>query len=72
MRTIRVSDLPDTFPVKKSTLYVWKHKGLFPGLFVKIGGVLLLDLDKWYELLKHHRTVKATLRRKGFELKSHD
>jgi hypothetical protein len=39
----------------KSTMYKWAHLNKFPGLFTKIGGALLLDLDKLDEIIENGR-----------------
>ncbi len=35
----------NNLPLKKSTLYKWKHLHKFPELFVKLGGALFVDLN---------------------------
>jgi hypothetical protein len=42
----------DGLPLKKSTLYKWKHLGKCPGLFVKIGGALFIDLNILQEVVE--------------------
>ena len=54
-RYLRISQLPENFPVKKSTLYKWKHLKIFPGLFIKFGGILLIDLRVLQEILEQGR-----------------
>jgi hypothetical protein len=41
--------------VKISTLYKWAHIKKFPGLFCKLSGALLIDLDKFDELIENGR-----------------
>jgi hypothetical protein len=47
MRLLRVTKIPDDFPIATQTLYRWHHEGRFPHLFKKIGGTLCLDMDKF-------------------------
>ncbi|MGA8141171.1 MAG: hypothetical protein WB948_10830 [Desulfobaccales bacterium] len=41
---VRVSKA-DALPIKRSTLYKWNHLRKFPQLFLKVGGMLFVDLD---------------------------
>jgi len=45
----------DNLPVKKSTLYKWRHLKKFSGLFVKFSGMLFVDLDVLDELIEAGR-----------------
>jgi hypothetical protein len=51
---VRVSKV-DSLPVAKSTLYKWKHMGKFPRLFVKLSGMLFVDMDELGELMEAGR-----------------
>jgi hypothetical protein len=64
MNTVRVSKLGDVLdcPIKPSTAYKWAHLGKYPQLFIKFGGILLLDLDKMGELLESKRLSKLQKR----------
>lgn len=42
-------------PIKRSTLYKWKHIKKYPHLFIKLGGAVFVDLDKLNELLEAGR-----------------
>jgi len=35
----------DSLPLRKSTLYKWRHLGKFPQLFIKLGGAVFVDID---------------------------
>ena len=50
-------------PFSPSTLYHWHSRGRYPGLFVKIGRSVFLDLRKWQELVGRSRS-KPRIRRK--------
>jgi len=45
----------DSLPLAKSTLYKWKHLGKCPGLFVKLGGALFVDLNVLEEIIEAGR-----------------
>jgi hypothetical protein len=45
----------DNLPLKKSTLYKWKHLGKHPKLFVKLGGALFVDLKVLDEIIERGR-----------------
>jgi len=47
---IEKDDLP--VPIAKSTLYKYAKKRLYPGLFVRVGGMVFIDLDKVSLLIK--------------------
>ena len=41
--------------VKISTLYKWMHLNKYPGLFCKLSGALLIDIDKYNEIIDNGR-----------------
>ena len=43
VRLSHVNKHPD-IPLKASTLYKWRHTKRYPGLFVKVGGAVFVDL----------------------------
>lgn len=47
---IEKDDLP--VPIAKSTLYKYAKKKRFPGLFVRVGGMIFIDLNKVSLLLE--------------------
>ncbi len=52
----RISQVkPNELPFQKSTLYKLRHLGRFPGLFVKLGGALFLDLEQLDRLIEEGR-----------------
>ncbi len=51
---VRLSKAND-LPVKKSTLYKWRHLKKYAGLFVKFSGMLFVDLDVLDELIEAGR-----------------
>lgn len=58
-----VAICPDGFRATKSTLYKWHSLGLYPGLFVKVPGRLMFDLDRWSQMVGEakKRSVESTL-----------
>jgi hypothetical protein len=51
---VRVSQA-EGLPLKKSTLYKWKHLNKHPELFVKLGGAVFVDLTVLGELIEQGR-----------------
>ncbi len=51
---VRISE-GNGLPLKKSTLYKWKHLGKYPRLFVKLGGALFVDLNILEEVIEAGR-----------------
>jgi hypothetical protein len=47
--------LIENFPVRPSTLYKWHHIRKYPGLFVKLGGAVFVDLDVLGQILEAGR-----------------
>jgi hypothetical protein len=45
----------DSLPLRKSTLYKWKHLRKYPQLFVKLGGALFVDLNVLDEIIEAGR-----------------
>lgn len=58
----------DGLPLKKSTLYKWKHLGMYPQLFVKLGGALFIDLVALEELIEAGRLKKPMVELKPFNI----
>lgn len=52
MNLLRISkvDKAEGFPLKGKTLYKWWHLQKHTEIFIKIGGALFVDTDKFYEL----------------------
>ena len=46
-RLVKLTDAPKHFPIPVTvkTLRNWRARGLYPELFVKIGGTIYVDLD---------------------------
>ena len=60
MNIKRLIYLPKDFPVPIRTLYNWHSINKFPGLFVKIGGNLCIDMDRIEEIItRKEPTEKA-------------
>ena len=57
-KLMRVSKITDdgTVPFAPATLYKWNHLNKFPGLFVKIGGALFLDLEELAKIVEANRS----------------
>jgi len=53
-RLVRLSKA-DFLPLKRSTLYKWKHIGKYPELFVKLGGAVFVDLDYLEKIIETGR-----------------
>jgi len=51
MKLVRIKELPPEIPVKISTLYAWHHYNKYPGLFVKVGGFLCVDMEKIQDIM---------------------
>lgn len=51
---VRVSKA-DGLPLKKQTFYKWFHCKRNLGIFVKLGGALFVDLDKFQQLIEASR-----------------
>ena len=51
---VRISQA-EGLPLKKSTLYKWKHLNKHPELFVKLGGAVFVDLTVLSELIERGR-----------------
>jgi hypothetical protein len=45
----------DSLPLAKATLYKWHHLNKCPGLFVKIGGALFVDLKFLEKIVEEGR-----------------
>lgn len=55
LRVSKVNEAPG-FPLRKSTLYKWLHCGKHPELFVRLGGAVYVNLDKFDELIQNGGT----------------
>lgn len=57
LRVSKADKLPveQRLPVEKATLYKWHHLKKFPQLFIKISGILFIDLDTLDELIESKR-----------------
>lgn len=62
MNLIRVSKARG-LPVAVSTLYKWRHLKRFPGIFVKLGRSLFIDLDALYKEVEAGRLSNVGGRR---------
>ena len=51
---VRVSKA-DSLPIRKSTLYKWHHMRTFPQIFIKLSGMLFVDIDELDKLLDSNR-----------------
>ena len=53
MNWVRVSKSEKSnLPLRPSTLYKWHHTKKHPEIFVKIGGSLFVDQDRFFELAR--------------------
>jgi len=46
---------PGDLPFTKKTCYKFSSSNKHPGLFIKIGGKLFFDMDKWEEMVREAR-----------------
>lgn len=52
----RVSQVkPDELPFRKSTLYKLRHLKRYPGLFIKVGSSLFVDLEQLERVIEAGR-----------------
>lgn len=52
---VRLSKIGDDFAVRRSTLYKWKHMRKYPGLFVKVGGAVFIDMRVFEKIVEKGR-----------------
>lgn len=55
VRVSKINSLPIQLPWKVSTIYKINHMNRYPGLFVKLGGGLYLDLDVLDRIIEENR-----------------
>jgi hypothetical protein len=57
IKLVRVSHVNKVsgFPFSSATLFKWRHLGRYPGLFVKFGGALFVDLTALEKLIEDNR-----------------
>jgi hypothetical protein len=55
VRVSRVKDHRDEIPFAPQTLFKWHHLGKHAEIFVKIGGALFVDIDKFNSLVESGR-----------------
>jgi hypothetical protein len=49
---------------KPNTLYQYHSTGKYPEIFVKIGSMLCIDLDKWREFIQKEKRKSTEQKRK--------
>jgi len=64
---IPIKDAPNHIPFAEKTLRNWRSDGVYPQLFIKLGGKVFIDLDE-YEKLVQVQKDKANDMRKRFNL----
>jgi hypothetical protein len=66
LNLIRLSKAaPGTLPFAKATLYKMHHLGRYPGIFLKLGGALFVDIDALDALLEAGRGMTSRQRGNG-------
>ena len=45
-------------PLSKNTFYSWKSEGKYREIFVKLGGRLFLNIDKFWEIVPNTKKTK--------------
>lgn len=43
---IPITDVPNKIPIAEKTLRNWRYKGIYPQIFLKLGGKVFVDLDE--------------------------
>jgi len=43
---IPIAQVPTKIPIAEKTLRNWRYKGMYPQIFVKLGGKVFVDLDE--------------------------
>jgi hypothetical protein len=57
MNLKRIKHLPPDFPIAKALLYKWNHYQKFPNFIVKVGGMVMIDLDELPNIVKKKNVV---------------
>ena len=43
---IPITEVPTKIPIAEKTLRNWRYKGVYPQIFVKLGGKVFVDLEE--------------------------
>ena len=49
---IHISKAPQKIQIAEKTLRNWRSQGIYPQLFIKIGGKVFIDLDEFENIIK--------------------
>ncbi len=49
---IHISEAPQKIKIAEKTLRNWRSQGIYPQLFIKIGGKVFVDLDEFRNIIK--------------------
>ena len=65
---VPISEAPTKIPIAEKTLRNWRSRGMYPRMFIKMGGKVFVDLSeiaRLVEMQKEEATINA--RRLGLE-----
>ena len=52
---VPIADVPDKIPIAVKTLRNWRYLGIYPQIFLKLGGKVFVDLDALAEIFAEQR-----------------
>ena len=52
---IPITEVPNKIPIAEKTLRNWRYKGIYPQIFIKLGGKVFVDLDELERLVKRQK-----------------
>lgn len=52
---IPITEVPTKIPIAEKTLRNWRYKGIYPQIFLKLGGKVFVDLDELERLVKRQK-----------------
>jgi hypothetical protein len=58
MELLRVQPTCQKYSISPHTLYHWKYKNRFPGLFAKLGKIVYVDILKLEEILAESKNER--------------
>ena len=64
---VHISEAPQKIKIAEKTLRNWRSQGVYPQLFIKIGGKLFIDLNEFEAIIQTQKD-KANDMRKRFNL----
>jgi hypothetical protein len=64
---IHISEAPQKIKIAEKTLRNWRSQGIYPQLFIKIGGKVFIDLDEFENIIQAQKD-RANDQRKRLNL----